>query len=393
MTRVDPPPSSDPSHRRHGPFTRWLFALHLVPSSERRLDRATLAPSAALWFVFLLCALVDRAFTGKTPPLFEDLSAHVRVLVSIPSLLLSESIHHERAAYALDRLSDGKIVQQSHQKDVARILATADRLRHSRTIEYALWALGFSFGLLALKGRFGTAESLRGVKTAAFPGVAYVWYVLLVVPVYAFLFARAIWRWLLWSTLLFQLSRIELRFAPTHPDRAGGLGFLSEPVAAAAVVSFAISAGMSARWRTEAEILQFSVRNFAPSFGVLFAAAMILSIGPLLFFSVPAFRARLRAEREHSRLVLDYVKKVHAAWFEGQAQPESAIGVFDSSSMADIDSTYQNLLRMRLVPVEPKMLLAVALGVSLPFAISMVSEIPMTELLRSAGHALAKTLF
>ncbi|HVW30083.1 MAG TPA: hypothetical protein VHC69_32215 [Polyangiaceae bacterium] len=393
MTSVDPPPSSDSSHRRHGPFTRWLFALHLAPSSRRRLNRSTLAPSAALWFTFLLCALIDRAFTGKTPPLFQDLSAHVRVLVSIPSLLLSESIHHERSAYVLDRLSDGKIVQRSHHEEVARILATAERRRHSRIVEYALWALGFSFGLLALKGRLGTAESLQGVETAAFPGVAHVWYVLLVVPVYVFLFARAIWRWIVWSASLFQVSRVELRFAPTHPDRAGGLGFLSEPVAAAAVVSFAISAGMSARWRTEAKILHFSVRNFAPSFGVLFAAAVILSIGPLLFFSVPAFRARLRAEREHSRLVLHYVQEVHAAWFERQPQPESAIGVFDSSSMADIDSTYQNLLRMRLVPVEPKMLLAVALGVSLPFVISMASEIPMTELLRTVGHALAKTLF
>ena len=393
MTRFSQPARSEPSPDRHGPFTRLLFVLHLAPKDPRKLTRFSMVTAAALWLMFLVCALVDRALTGKIPALFEDLSAHVRVLVSVPALLLAETMHAERSAYVMDRLSDGGIVEERQRAAVSRIITSAERLRHSRAIEYAFWALGVSFGLAVLRREFGVSDALRGIPAAASSGVAYVWYVLLVVPVYGFLFARAIWRWLVWSRLLFQVSRIDLRLAPTHPDRAGGLGFVSEPVYAAAVVGFALSAGMITRWRSRAQLAGVSIKEFSPNFAVLLVAAMVLAIGPLFFFYVPAFRARIQAEREHSRLVLGYVQKVHAAWFEQQPQPESPVGAFDSSSMADIDSTYQNLLRMRLVPLEPKLLVAVAFAVSLPFGVSMAAEIPLVELLRTVGHALAETLF
>jgi hypothetical protein len=393
MTRTSPPSNSRGPLDRHGPFTRLLFLLHLAPTHPRKLTRFAALTAAALWSTFAICSLVDRVLTGKIPLLFEDLSAHVRILVSIPALLLAETMHIERSAYVMDRLSDGGLVDGSQQETVSRTIGSAERLRHSRAIEYACWALGFSFGLAVLRREFGVSDTLRGLSEAATSGVAYVWYVLLVIPVYGFLFSRAVWRWLVWSRLLFQVSRIDLKLTPTHPDRAGGLGFVSEPVSAAAVVGFAVSAGMITRWRALAQMANASIREFAPKLAVLLAAALVLAIGPLLFFGIPAFRARLNAEREHSRLVLRYVQQVHAAWFEGQQQPESPIGVFDSSSMADIDSTYQNLVRMRIVPVEPKMLIAVTFGITLPFGVAMAAEIPLKDLLRAVGHALTQTLF
>jgi hypothetical protein len=388
MTRV-----SLPSHHQRGPFTRLLLALHLEPKNPRKLTRMALVVAAALWLTFTICAFVDHVLTGKIPLLYEDLSAHVRIVVSVPALLLAETMHKERSSYVMDRLTDGVIADASQQGTVTRIVSTAERLRHSRTLEYACWALGFSFGFAMLRREFGVSDALRGLSEAAATGVAYVWYVLLVVPVYGFLFSRAVLRWAVWSWLLFRVSRIDLRLCPTHPDRAGGLGFLSEPVSAAAIVGFALSAGMVTRWRAAAQMASVSIRAFAPNFAVLLVAALVLSLGPLLSFSIPAFRARLQAEREHSRLVLRYVQQVHAAWFERQPQPESAIGVFDSSSMADIDSTYQNLLRMRVLPIDPKMLIAVTFGVGLPFAVAMAAEIPLSELLRAVGRALTQTLF
>src|SRR5262249_41578270 len=158
-----------------------------------------------------------------------------------------------------------------------------------------------------------------------------------VLPLFAFLLARAIWRWLIWSRLLFQLSRIKLRFAPTHPDRVGGLGFISEPVAGAAIVVFGISTVIAATWHIEARLARVSIQVFAPSFLVLLAASAVVTIGPLLFFARAGYRAHLEATREHSQLVLDYVQRVRGAWIEGRAPGESPIGAFDSSSMADID--------------------------------------------------------
>jgi len=392
MKRASRSPENELPDFQLGPFTRALLALHLAPRGRQAFGRIATTMAAALWLAFLVCSLLDLWSSGKIPPLFKDVSAHVRVLVSIPALMLAERIHHERSAYVTGRLTDGGVIGEMDRQTMTEIVASAERLRHSRAVEYAFWGLGFGFGLFVLFRSTGVSRPLP-YAVAGPSKIAFAWYAVVVVPLYAFLFARAAWRWLVWSRLLFQVSRANIRWAPTHPDRAGGLGFLSEPVSGAAVAAFAVSACMIARWRTEAMAAHASIREFAASFAMLFLCAMVLAIGPLLFFSPPAFRARLRAEREHSRLVLGYVQQVREAWFEQSPQHESPIGDFDSSSMADIDTTFQNLLRMRLVPVEPKMLVAMAVGLSFPFAVSLAAEIPLSELLRTVGHALTRTLF
>jgi hypothetical protein len=38
---------------------------------------------------------------------------------------------------------------------------------------------------------------------------------------------RWFWRFLIWATLLWRASRLRLQLMPLHPDRCGGLGFLT----------------------------------------------------------------------------------------------------------------------------------------------------------------------
>ena len=46
------------------------------------------------------------------------------------------------------------------------------------------------------------------------------------IPIFQFLTLRWLYRLLLWFLFLWRVSRLDLRLAPSHPDRAGGLGFL-----------------------------------------------------------------------------------------------------------------------------------------------------------------------
>ena len=43
----------------------------------------------------------------------------------------------------------------------------------------------------------------------------------------------------IWARFLWQVSRVELSLVPTHPDRVGGLGFLSDAAYAFAVLGVA----------------------------------------------------------------------------------------------------------------------------------------------------------
>ena len=49
-------------------------------------------------------------------------------------------------------------------------------------------------------------------------------------PIFQFLLCRWYFRLFIWARFLWQVSRIDLSLVPTHPDRVGGLGFLSDTV-------------------------------------------------------------------------------------------------------------------------------------------------------------------
>src|SRR5204863_3174377 len=79
------------------------------------------------------------------------------------------------------------------------------------------------------------APSSGGVKLS----LAGVWYGFVSMPIFQFLLFRWYFRLLIWMRFLWQISRIELSLVPTHPDRVGGLGFLSQTVYAFMPVLFA----------------------------------------------------------------------------------------------------------------------------------------------------------
>ena len=51
-------------------------------------------------------------------------------------------------------------------------------------------------------------------------------------PAFQFVLYRWYFRLFIWMRFLWQVARCELSLVPTHPDRAGGLGFLSLSVVA-----------------------------------------------------------------------------------------------------------------------------------------------------------------
>src|SRR5262249_60520192 len=98
MTGHTPSTKSEFSLVRGGPFTRTLSALRLVRADRYDLVRVALEAALGLWVPFFACSLADFWHTRKIPPLFADISTHVRILVSIPAFFVAEGIMHERTA-------------------------------------------------------------------------------------------------------------------------------------------------------------------------------------------------------------------------------------------------------------------------------------------------------
>src|SRR6185312_10712319 len=108
------------------------------------------------------------------------------------------------------------------------------------------------------------------------------WYALVSSPIQRFLLYRWVWRLLIWSRLLWRISRLDLQLLPTHPDGAGGLLFLGYGQVAFAIIiaatSFIASAHVGERiLRQSAELSSYKV-----VLGVYVCLCLVLILGPLL---------------------------------------------------------------------------------------------------------------
>ncbi len=144
------------------------------------------------------------------------------------------------------------------------------------------------------------------------------WHALVSVPVFQFLLLRWYFRVFIWARFLLQVSRINLRLVPTHPDRVGGLGFLTNVVYAFTPILLAhgaLLAGLIADriFFDGAKLTQFIVEIFG-GVGVL----VFLVLFPLMVFAGQLARVKRTGLGEYGGLAQHYVREFDAKWLRGE---------------------------------------------------------------------------
>ena len=110
-----------------------------------------------------------------------------------------------------------------------------------------------------------------------------------------FLFLEWFRRTCVWAWFLFRVSRLDLELTPTHPDRAGGLGFLSWGQASFAPVLAAVSAVLSGSFAGQVLYAGESVNSLKYHLAVFVALSLAFLLAPLLVFSKKLCNAASRA--------------------------------------------------------------------------------------------------
>ena len=114
--------------------------------------------------------------------------------------------------------------------------------------------------------------------------------------------ARWYFRLFVWARFLWQVSRLELKLLPTHPDRCGGLGFLaivSVAFAPLLLAQGALLAGTIANqiFFAGAKLLHFKLEIIA-----MVAVMLLAVVGPLLVFIRPLGKAKRSGLIEYGAL-------------------------------------------------------------------------------------------
>jgi hypothetical protein len=376
----------EPFSITQGPLLRMLRRLHLT----RADNSARPWPLVALaWGPLMVGALLRVASGRPVAPILWDISVHTRLLIGIPLLIHGERVLEQRCRSAIDQLYAG---QFADRVVVDRIIGRARRLRESRPIAIVLAALAVLGGQALLWGFSNLSGPFAGGAESGELSFGRLWYVFVAWPIAQILVLRWLWHWSIWSYVTVRLSRLPLATIATHPDRAAGIGFLSEPINGFSGFVLALSVLLASGWLMQVLHRHIPLQAFVPQFIAFVVLAAILSCGPLLLFIGMLYRARHREIDRYNGLALDYVRAFHRKWIEQRSDREEILGTSDLQSLNDLCGAYEHLESARLVPFSPRTLVGLLIAAVVPMLPLVAATMPLDELLKQLVHVLLGTL-
>jgi len=202
-------------------------------------------------------------------------------------------------------------------------------------------------------------------------------------PIFQFLVARWLFRLFIWARLLWQVSRLELNLVPTHPDRAGGLGFLSGALFAFIPLAAAFGAVLSGALANRIFYSGAKLPEFKMQVAATVIALIFFLVGPLLVFAPRIAQAKRTGLLEYGALAQRYVREFDAKWLRGGTPAdEPLVGSGDIQSLADLANSFEVVRTMRMAPVAMQDVIRLAIAALVPVGPLLLTVMPLGDLLK-----------
>lgn len=385
MSKPTLPWESDFSLVLGGPFYQLLLRAHLSGSALELVRRRALAISLFAWLpLVILTAFEGHLFGTRNLAFLRDIESHVRFLVALPILILAELIVHRRLMWVVKSFVDRGVVVPEEMPKFHVALAAAIRARNSPWLESALLLFVFTAGhwIWQHEVALGVATWYAAPNaTGTHLTSAGYWYSFVSIPVVQFILLRWYLRLVIWFLFLWRVSRLSLRLLPTHPDFAGGIGFLGKSSYAFSSILFAqgtLLAGLIASriFYQGENLMSFKVNIFT-----LVGFFVLVLLGPLTMFTPQLSRIKRRGLIEYGALATAYVADFDKKWLRGGAKGEELLGTPDLQSLADLANSYAVVRKMRTVPFSLHDLTRLVGATALPILPLLLTIMPVEELL------------
>jgi hypothetical protein len=372
-----------------GPLFQALRRSHLAGDALELLGQRILVISLLAWLPpLVLSALEGQALGGSVAvPFLLDVEVHVRFLVVVPLLIIAELVVHQRMRFVVKQFFERHLIPEGALARFDRALASAFRLRNSVLAEMLLVGLVYVVGIQLFWRQYAAlrAATWYGVPTAEGLklSVTGMWFGYVSLPLFQFLLVRWYFRLFIWMRFLWQVSRIDLSLVPTHPDRVGGLGFLSNTVYAFIPLAVAHGALLSGSIANRIFHLGAALPEFKIEIAVFVIFMLVLVLGPLLLFAPQLAQAKRTGLREYGTLAERYVREFDTKWLRGtEPANEPLVGSADIQSLADLANSFEVVRTMRIAPVTKDAILQLAAFTLVPVVPLALTMMPLEELLK-----------
>jgi hypothetical protein len=278
---------------------------------------------------------------------------------------------------------DAHLIREDEMAKFGDAILGALRFRDSRAAGMIIFILAYvsTYNTLSTISIHGGSTWFRAVPGQGLTPVGY-WYAFVALPIFQLLIFRWIYRMVVWSRLLWKISRLDLLLTPTHPDRAGGLAFLGKGLIPFGVILFALSAVVASAIASRILFGGGKLEDYQWSYLSLFVITLLVFAGPMLIFVPKLLALKQRGLLEYGTLGSEYTQAFHQKWV-GRTGPseEALLGSGDIQSLADLGNSFEVIRKMRMLPVEPSDFIAMALPGLIPALPLLAIVMPLGEIL------------
>jgi hypothetical protein len=370
-----------------GPLYQLLLRAGMIRPSMNLLRRRVIAAIVVTWLpLAVLTAAGGGLLAGVSVPFVHDLDVHVRFLLALPLLIAAEVIVHRRIRAVVEQFEERNLVAPADRRSFEAIVSATMQLRNSVAIELSLLVLSFTVGYWLWRSQaslhVATWYGQGANDTMSFTWAGY-WYVFVSIPIFRFIILRWYFRLFIWYLFLIRVSRLRLQLNALHPDRAGGLGFLSlsaDAIAPVLIAQTVFLSGLIANqiWHEGATLPQFKFL-----IGGVLGFLMLLALLPLSVFALQMAEAKRGALREYGLLASQYASEFRQKWLHApQARREELLGSADFQSLADLGNSYAVVGEMRLLPFGRNVVVRLLVLLALPLAPLALTMFPFEVLLQ-----------
>ncbi len=347
--------------------------------------RTALILMVLIWVpLCVLCLIEGLAFSGVELPFFRDIAAQTRFLLAVPVLVLADIPVGARLRQVVRHFVVAHLIREEDLTKFQAIVLDTLRFRDARIAGMTLLVLAYVGTYNAVSG-----FSLNGDSTwfKPVPGhgltlVGY-WYAFVALPIFQFLMFRWAFRMVVWCRFLRKVSKLDLLLTPTHPDTAGGLGFVGKALIPFGVILFALSAVVSSAIASRVLFAGGKLEDYQWSYVALFMVFRVIFAGPTLIFVPKLLVLKQRGLMEYGTFGSQYTQAFHRKWIE-ETEPgkEPMLGSGDIQSLADLGNSFEIIRKMRIVPVEFRDFLAMVLPGLIPALPLAATVMPVGDIIK-----------
>jgi hypothetical protein len=377
-----------------GPLYRIEKRMGLMKERAIRIKRRAALAILITWLPLLALSLIQGTALGKAVPVpfLHDFSVYTRFLLGVPLLLVAEVILGPRIAEAAEEfVKSGLVIEKDYEKFDAAVERGLNS-RDSVTAEFVILVLAYAVSVAAFLGMSMNVSSWYVSRSGAQHSLTWAgwWLIAISVPLLEFLVLRWIWRLFLWFRFLAQVRALDIQLFPTHPDHAGGLGFIGETQRFFGILLFAYSILVTGVLANQLVYGKVPLQHFVPAIIAYVLVALAVIVGPLVLFSGRLLKTKRVGLYQYGALATAYTGSFQRKWIKGQdAAGDPLLGTGDIQSLADLANSFKVIEEMNPLPVNPRTILHLVVASLLPMVLLLPAVMPLKDLLKLLMKILA----